>query len=160
MMLVTRSKSIVDQVNEVLRERIRAATYAPGIRLPSENNLAKEFGVSRATVRTVLAKLSVEGLIIRRQGDGTYVNERIQEVNTHLGGLWDFSRLIESSGYSASIKALSLQETRATEEDAHNLAIKPGEKLLWMERLFLADETPFVLANIYIPRSFLNCSFI
>jgi len=114
MMLVTRSKSIVEQVNEVLRERIRNATYAPGLRLPSENGLAEEFGVSRATIRTVLAKLSVEGLILRRQGDGTYVNERILEVNTHLGGLWDFSRLIESSGFSSSIKALSLQETTAT----------------------------------------------
>ena len=156
MMLVTRSKSIVEQVNEVLRERIRDATYAPGFRLPSENGLAEEFGVSRATVRTVLAKLSVEGLIIRRQGDGTYVNERIQEVNTHLGGLWDFSRLIESSGYSASIKALSLQEAIATEEDADKLAIKPGEKLLWMKRLFLADEQPVILANNYVPYLFLN----
>ena len=156
MVFVTRSKSIVDQVNEVLRDRIRDETYAPGLRLPSENGLAEEFGVSRATVRTVLAKLSVEGLIIRRQGDGTYVNERIQEVNTHLGGLWDFSRLIESSGYSASIKTLSLQETTATEEDAHRLAIKSGEKLLWMKRLFLADEKPVILANNYIPYLFLK----
>ncbi|MBT3313998.1 MAG: GntR family transcriptional regulator [Anaerolineae bacterium] len=157
MMLVTRSKSIVEQVNEVLRERIRNATYAPGLRLPSENGLAEEFGVSRATIRTVLAKLSVEGLILRRQGDGTYVNERILEVNTHLGGLWDFSRLIESSGFSSSIKALSLQETTATEEDARILAIKAGDKLLWMKRLFLADEKPVILANNFIPCSFLNC---
>ncbi len=157
MMLVTRSKSIVEQVNEVLRERIRNTTYAPGIRLPSENGLAEEFGVSRATIRTVLAKLSVEGLILRRQGDGTYVNERILEVNTHLGGLWDFSRLIESSGFSSSIKALSLQETTATQEDARKLAIKAGDKLLWMKRLFFADKKPVILANNFIPCSFLNC---
>ena len=73
-MPVTRSKSIVEQVNEILRQRIHDATYQPGARLPSESELAEEFGVSRATVRTVLAKLSVEGLILRRQGDGTYVN--------------------------------------------------------------------------------------
>ena len=117
-MLVTRSKSIVEQVNEILRERIHDATYKPGERLPSESELAEQFGVSRATVRTVLAKLSVEGLILRRQGDGTYVNERIRDVNTHLGGLWDFTRLIETSGFSASIKALSVELTQATEKEA------------------------------------------
>jgi GntR family transcriptional regulator len=155
-MLVTRSKSIVEQVNEILRERIDDATYQPGARLPSESELAEEFGVSRATVRTVLAKLSVEGLILRRQGDGTYVNERIQDVNTHLGGLWDFSRLIETSGYAASIQALSLELTQATEEEARALAIVTGEKLLSMQRLFFADQTPVILAHNLIPQKFLS----
>jgi len=155
-MLVTRSKSIVEQVNEILRERIRTGEYAPGVRLPSENELADEFGVSRATVRTVLAKLSVEGLILRRQGDGTYVNQRIKEVNTHLGGLWDFSRLIESSGFSVSIKALSIKEVSAREDEAHALAIEEGAPLLMMERLFLANEHPVIVANNLVPKKFLR----
>lgn len=157
-MLVTRSKSIVEQVNEILRERIHDATYKPGERLPSESELAEEFGVSRATVRTVLAKLSVEGLILRRQGDGTYVNERIRDVNTHLGGLWDFSRLIETSGFSTSIKALSVKLTEATKEDADALAVDPGEKLLSLERLFFADDTPVILAHNLIPQQFISAA--
>ena len=155
-MLVTRSKSIVEQVNEILRERIHDVTYKPGQRLPSESELAEEFGVSRATVRTVLAKLSVEGLILRRQGDGTYVNERIRDVNTHLGGLWDFSRLIETSGFSATIQALSVERTQASEEDAHALAVEPGESLLSLKRLFLADEVPVILAHNLIPQQFIS----
>lgn len=155
-MHVTRSKSIVEQVNEILRERIRTALYEPGSRLPSENELAEEFGVSRATVRTVLAKLSIEGLILRRQGDGTYVNQRINEVNTHLGGLWDFSRLIQSSGFDVSIQALSLKEVEATKEEAHELAVQPGETLLMMKRLFLADHYPVIVANNRIPKKFLK----
>ena len=157
-MLVTRSKSIVEQVNEILRERIHDATYEPGARLPSESVLAKEFGVSRATVRTVLAKLYVEGLILRRQGDGTYVNERIQEVNTHLGGLWDFTRLIETSGFAASIQALSVDVKEATEDDAHDLAVNSGEKLLSLQRLFLADQTPVILAHNLIPLKFISAA--
>jgi len=155
-MHVTRSKSIVEQVNEILRERIRAALYEPGSRLPSENELAKEFGVSRATIRTVLAKLSIEGLILRRQGDGTYVNQHINEVNTHLGGLWDFSRLIQSSGFDVSIQALSLKEVEATEKEAHELAVQPGETLLMMKRLFFADHYPVIVANNRIPKKFLK----
>ena len=155
-MPVTRSKSIVEQVNEILRQRIHDATYTPGARLPSESELAEEFGVSRATVRTVLAKLSVEGLILRRQGDGTYVNKRIQEVNTHLGGLWDFTRLIETSGFAASIKSLAVSLKEADDEDARLLTLGKGEKLLSLKRLFYADKTPVILAYNLIPKKFLS----
>lgn len=155
-MKVIRPKSIAGQVNEILRERIRDGVYPPGQRIPSENELSDEFGVSRATVRTVLAKLAVEGLIIRKQGDGTYVNERIKEENTHLGSIWDFWRLIESNGYDASISALSLKEKSAAPEEARLLAVDPGDTLLSIKRLFYADRQPVILATNLIPVALLN----
>jgi len=157
-MRVIRSKPISEQVNTILRERICNAVYAPGQRLPSESELSKEFGVSRATTRTVLAKLAVEGLILRKQGDGTYVNERIQEVNTHLGGLWDFAQLIERSGFEVSIRSLSVKTVAATEDNARALAINVGDELLSMERLFLANNKAAILANNLLPVSFLSTS--
>ena len=157
-MRVIRSEPIAAQVNKILRERIFSATYLAGQRLPSESELSKEFGVSRATTRTVLAKLAAEGLIVRKQGDGTYVNERIQDVNTHLGGLWDFAYLIERSGYKVSIQAISMETISATEENARALAINTGEELLSMVRLFLADEQPAILAKNIIPISLLKHS--
>ena len=155
-MRVIRSEPIVAQVNKILRERICSAVYAPGQRLPSESELSKEFGVSRATTRTVLAKLAVEGLILRKQGDGTYVNERIQEVNTHLGGLWDFAHLIERSGFEVSIQSVSTKIVVATKYEAHALAIDVGDELLLLERLFLADGQPVVVAKNLVPISFLK----
>jgi DNA-binding GntR family transcriptional regulator len=157
-MLVTRSKPISEQVNVILRRRIGNAVYAPGQRLPSESELANEFGVSRATIRTVLAKLAVEGLILRKQGDGTYVNKRIEEVNTHLGGLWDFAHLIVRSGFKVTIRSLEIRTVKASKEDALALALDVGEELLWMRRLFLADEKPVILANNLVPLSFLATS--
>ena len=154
-MRVIRSKSISEQVNVILRERIRDETYTPGIRLPSETELSSEFEVSRATIRTVLAKLAVEGLILRKQGDGTYVNERILEVNTHLGGLWDFGHLIERSGFEATIQTLSSKMVMATEKEARTLAIDTGNELLLLKRLFLANNKPVILAKNLIPASFL-----
>ena len=155
-MRVIRSEPIAAQVNKILRARIIDAIYAPGQRLPSESELSIEFGVSRATIRTVLAKLAVEGLILRKQGDGTYVNERIQEVNTHSGGLWDFAHLVEGSGFEVSIQSLSMKIVAATEDNARTLTINPGDELLSMERLFLANKTPVILAKNLIPTSFLT----
>lgn len=150
-MSITRSAPVAVQVNQILRERIRLGAYPPGGKLPSESELSQEFDVSRATIRTVLARLAAEGLILRKQGDGTYVNERIREVNTHLGGLWEFGRLIESSGYQPSINPLSITQRSSTEHEAHLLAIQPGDEVLALKRLFYADNKPVILASNTIP---------
>jgi GntR family transcriptional regulator len=125
--------------------------YPAGSRMPSESELSDEMGVSRATVRTVLAKLAINGLIIRKQGDGTYVNARVREVNAHSGNLWDLVQLIESNGYKPSIQSLAIEKRQATEKEAIVLAIEPGDDLLFMRRLFLADGKPVILANNVTP---------
>jgi DNA-binding GntR family transcriptional regulator len=150
-MSIIRSTPVATQVNEVLRERIRTAVYIPGARLPSESDLADEFDVSRATIRTVLASMAAEGLILRKQGDGTYVNQHIQDVNTHLGGLWEFGRLIESSGYRSAIKALSVETRPATETELEQLVLQPGAEVLVLKRLFFADNNPVIFATNAIP---------
>ncbi len=157
-MSITRPTPIAEQVNQILRTRIRDGSYAPGKRLPSESELSRQLDVSRATVRTVLAGLEAEGLILRKQGDGTYVNLRIQDVNTHLGGLWEFSRLIESSGRQPAIKELTIQPRPADDNEAECLALPLGSLVLGMERLFFADDQPVILVANAIPLHFLDQS--
>lgn len=155
-MSLIQTKSIADQVEELLRGRIRDGTYTPGNRIPSESELSDEFGVSRATLRTVLAKLAVNGLILRKQGDGTYVNARVQEVNAHLGNIWEFTRIIEANGYKPTIKSLSLEQRPASETEANSLAIEAGAEVLSLVRMFFADDQPVILAKNVIPFSFLR----
>jgi GntR family transcriptional regulator len=63
------------QVFLVLQDGIAKRRYAPGEALPSEEDLAKLFGVSRVTIRAALETLNALGLIQRRQGAGTFVRE-------------------------------------------------------------------------------------
>lgn len=153
-MSIIQTKSVADQVEEILRQRIQNAVYLPGSRIPSESELSDQLGVSRATVRTVLAKLAVNGLILRKQGDGTYVNARVREVSAHAGNLWDLVRLIENNEYTPSIQPLSIAQRPAAEKEAQSLALEPGEALLSFKRLFLADGRPVILANNVVPLSF------
>jgi len=155
-MSLIQTKSIAEQVEEHLRGRIRDGVYAPGSRMPSESELSGEFGVSRATLRTVLAKLAVNGLILRKQGDGTYVNIKVREINAHQGYLWEFVRIIETNGYKPTIKSLAVEKKTATEEEAVALAIEPGDELLSLTRLFFADEQPVILARNVIPSVYLR----
>jgi GntR family transcriptional regulator len=150
-MNISRPAPIATQLNDILRERFISGAYPPGGRLPSESELASEFDVSRATIRTVLASLASEGLILRKQGDGTYLNPLIREVNTHLGGSWEFRRLIESSGYQATIQALATQTRVAQEKELSALALPPGSQVLVLKRLFFADLKPVILATNIIP---------
>ena len=65
-----------EQVSEWLRERIRSGEWKDGDKLLSEHELARRFGISRQTVRQAVGTLVNEGLLLRRQGSGTYVAGR------------------------------------------------------------------------------------
>ena len=155
-MRLIQAKTLANQVEDLLRGRIREGVYAPGSRIPSESELSEELGVSRATVRTVLAKLAVNGLILRKQGDGTYVNARVEKISAHLGNVWDFICLIESNGFSPSIQFISSELRAATEKEAQMLAIEPDEQLLSLRRLFYADDTPAILTHNIFPLALLR----
>lgn len=71
-----------EQVYRQLLDKIRFGTFAWGDRLPSENELAEEYGVSRPVVRAALAKLRDSGLIVSRRGAGSFVNSgNVSEQN-------------------------------------------------------------------------------
>jgi len=68
------------QMCEVLRKEIESQGLAPGTRLPTEKELAERFGVSLITVRGCVGELVREGILIRRQGRGTFVASRKPKV--------------------------------------------------------------------------------
>lgn len=64
------------RVFAILRQRINDGAYSTGQQLPTEDELAVEFGVSRATIRQAVGDLVNQGLVLRQQGRGTFVTER------------------------------------------------------------------------------------
>jgi DNA-binding GntR family transcriptional regulator len=149
--LIQRQRSVTSQVNSILSERIRTQEYAPGSRLPSETDLAAEFGVSRASIRTALGQLATAGLVIRKQGDGTYVNAHLEHIPMRHGAMWNFTRLIEHNGYRPEIRVLAQEVRPATAAEMAALALELPEPLLALTRLFYADDTPAILAHSTVP---------
>ena len=155
-MTIQRPKPIIEQVAALLRQRILDHTYPPGSKLPSELNLAQELGVSRTTVRSVLARFATESLIFRKQGDGTYVNEQIGDVHKHYGGNWDFSHLIQANGFQPTIETLSLTKRSASPAEMQSLDIEAGSQVISMVRLFSANDRPVIHATNVFPESLLR----
>src|SRR5260221_7946755 len=61
------------QLADLLRAEIQEGRRRPGSQLPTESEFQAEYGVSRTTIRTALATLAGEGLVLTRQGVGSYV---------------------------------------------------------------------------------------
>jgi DNA-binding FadR family transcriptional regulator len=100
-------------------EIIVAGEFAVNARLPSETELAKRFGASRPVVREALARLRDDGIVVSRQGSGSYVVRRPDTAVLRfvpVGSIADIQRCFEfRSGLEAS--AAGLAALRRTDED-------------------------------------------
>lgn len=74
------------QVSSVLRQRMISGDYEAGRKLPTEDELIAEFGVSKATVRQAVGELVASGLVSREQGGGTFVLQARRETSVRCSG--------------------------------------------------------------------------
>ncbi len=126
-----------------LKNDILAGAYPAGARIPSEQVLCDTYGVSRVTVRKAMLELVQEGLLVRRQGKGTFVaDERIQR---DLQQITSFSEACRQLGHTASAKRISAEWISATAEDAEKLGTAPGSQVIEITRLRLCDGDPVML---------------
>lgn len=75
-----------------LTQQILLGTFKPGDKLPSENTLVREHGVSRTVVREALSKLQASGLVEPRHGIGTFVMERQAQAGAYKAHRLPYSR--------------------------------------------------------------------
>ncbi len=156
--MITRSPSLTDQVRTNIKSRILANEFDDD-RIPSETDLADELGVSRTTIRDALGRLEIERVIYRKQGAGTFVNRPGLRIRSPLEEIWSYEALLEAHGYTPSIEVLSQEIVGANEQLAAELELDDGERLLQVEKLFLEDRVPVILARNLIPLRFLNADY-
>lgn len=114
-----------------------AATPA-GERLPAEPDLAKQLGVSRATLREAMRAFEGQGLIRRRQGVGTFVVGQAPVIDSGLEVLESIESLAARIGLDVSMGDLHITELRAGAEEAEILGVSPESMLVQVSRTILA----------------------
>jgi len=82
----SRRPKLAGLVIDTLRQRIGAGEFVPGARLPTENQLATQFGVSRTVVREAIAALAADGLVEPRQGSGVFLLDQVGNAFGRMGG--------------------------------------------------------------------------
>ena len=148
--MLKRTPSLTEQAKSYIKDRIINDEFEAG-RIPSETELAHELGVSRTTIRDALSRLELEGVIYRKQGAGTFVNEAGLQIKTRLEEIWGYEAMLEAHGYTPSTQIIKVQEQPAQAELATELGLDPTDKVLVIQKLFLADKEPVILTCNSIP---------
>lgn len=152
MTMLKQGKSRHSQISAWLREEIEAGRFAADEKLPSENELARKFGVSRVTVRRALQTLENETFIYRSQGLGSFVSDRRSRQS--LIRLTDFTEEMTRAGMAASSRVVKFEQESPSERICELLGIEPGSSALRIDRLRLGDGEPFAFDLTWIPFSF------
>ncbi|MDE2361296.1 MAG: GntR family transcriptional regulator [Hyphomicrobiales bacterium] len=136
------------QIEAQMTRRIGEGVWRPGELLPTEFELAAEFGVSQGTVRKALIALEADKLIVRRQGVGTFVAR-------HESGaaLFHFFRMTRADGTRVTPRSRLLRQgvVAATREQARQLAVRPGARLHEILRLRSIERRPAIYERIFTP---------
>ena len=122
-------------------------TQAPGTPVPPERTLALEFETSRTTVRQALQELVVEGRLERIQGKGTFVAQ--PKVSQALQ-LTSYTEDMRAQGLEPTSRLLEIGYVAADERLATLLDIKPGARVLRIERLRLANGDPMAIETAHL----------
>lgn len=142
---------LYEQLKTAIKEGIQAKVYRPGERMPSELELEAMYKVSRITVRRAVKELCDEGILVRRQGKGTFVLDTAdyRRLDREAGmGVHDFMAL---SGRTARAEILEKTIIKPTPGYAKDLHIDPMDDVIYLKRLMFVDEVPMMIDTSYLP---------
>ncbi|OXS63202.1 GntR family transcriptional regulator [Bacillus sp. V-88] len=158
MTIKTDNRHLYLQVIDRLKKDIEAGIYKEKEKLPSEFDLSKQLGVSRATLREALRILEEESVIVRRHGVGTFVNAKplftsgIEQLNS-------VTNMIKQAGMEPGTIFLSSTTQEATEDDMKRFTCNEEDDVILIERVRTANGEPVVYCVDKIPEKVMPRNF-
>lgn len=137
------------QLMEELETSIRNGVYKPGDKIMTEAEMAREYGVSLITVRKAVGSLMEKGLVVRKQGKGTFVTK--PKYSRNMKKLQSFTEMCEQMGVKPGARVLENRLIAADKKVADRLGIEPGSNVVYISRLRLADGEPVQVEKSYFP---------
>ena len=132
------------------------ATVPAGERLPSEPKLAKQLGVSRATLREAMRTFETQGVIRRRQGAGTFVVEQGPILESGLEVLESIQTMAMRLGTSVTVKYLKIATVTANDKQADRLGVPLETPLTRVSRVICTTDRPAAYLIDILPNDFLS----
>ncbi|MDZ4763342.1 MAG: GntR family transcriptional regulator [Chloroflexota bacterium] len=142
------STPLYEQIKAHLLRQIQSGAYLPGQRIPSERALSDTLGVNRLTVKKAISDLVQAGYLSVHIGKGTYVSER--KFDLQLETLTSFTEEMTRRGTRPSSRILHIGMQPTSEADARVLRIAPGDTVLSLVRLRLADDVPMAIERAQV----------
>ena len=137
------------QAHDYIQEMIDSSRWASGTMIPREQDLCRDLGVSRITVREAMRILVQEGRLKRVQGRGTFVSSR--KLEQRLNKFFSFTKWALQNGIRAENRLLRVETIESRSLIAKHLGIATGDRVTRIERLRLGDGVPLSLEEIWVP---------
>lgn len=125
-------------------------------KLPPEDELARELGVSHSTVREALLVLTKDGVISKKHGKGSFVHQSALNARMRIDSILDFITLLEDGGYATRLAQSVYGFECASVEECQSLGVEEGKQLFTFERLFYANDKVAIRALIKIPKIYMQ----
>ena len=140
---------LYSQIADNLLDQIESGKLVPGDRLPPERDLSQQLGVNRLTLRRALRVLESQGLLVRRQGAGTYIAE--PKIEREAGQLISFTKGMTRRGYKPGAKVIQCAQRPAEASAARHLKLRVSALVYDIHRLRLINGEPVLLERYLIP---------
>lgn len=127
-----------------------------GARLMSEPDLAKQMGVSRATLREAMRTFETQGLIRRRQGSGTYVVGKFEVIDAGLEVLESLETMARRMNLAISVSDLHVEQLQAEKTVAESLCVEEAAPITRVRRVMRADSRPVAYLIDFLPETVLK----
>jgi len=127
-----------------------------GEKLPSEPELAKSLGVSRATLREAMRLFESRGMLRRRQGVGTFVEPQAKVIESGLEILESIERMSRRLGLNVTMGELNISEVLVGVDIAEKLQVEEGTHVIMVSRVILTDGRPVAFLEDYLPPDVLS----
>lgn len=137
------------QLKDLIMKEIEEGKLKPNQKIPTEQEMSEYYQISRMTVRKAMAQLVDEGVLAKKQGKGTFVQE--PKITEDLSSPNSFTNLCKRNGKVPGGRTLKFVMEEATDRDVRELKLAPGEQVIHVERLRIADNMPVMLENLYFP---------
>lgn len=121
-----------------------------GDALPSERDIAEIADVSRVTVRKAVQDLVREGILVQRHGSGTFVSKPATRVEQPLSRLTSFTEDMSRRGWNAHSQWLEKGLFSPSPEEIVALGLAPGDQVVRIGRLRIADDLPLAIERASI----------
>ena len=142
---------LYSQIVSIVKRNISAGTLVTGDLLPSEAELCKTFDISRSTVRQAIGTLESEGLVVRKQGRGTFVAE--PKVRRRTENVYSFTSEISSMGMTPSSRLIDFQVIEPTPDIVRMLELTgPESKVYRFSRVRNVNDEPLILETSFYPQ--------
>ena len=143
---------LYQQLSLRLKNDIAAGIYSPGSCIPSEETLCETYRVSRVTVRKALSHLVQEGLLVRKQGKGSFIAEKRFQRDLHH--ITSFTHACEKDGARVTSQVVHIQWQPAQSSDVERLHISQEDSVLEICRVRLRDGEKIMLEVNRFPSAY------